>query len=404
MDKKRFSGTYRTVSPGETVARVSPFLRQMGITRVANVTGLDRLGIPVVMVTRPNARSISVSQGKGLDLDSARASGIMESMESYLAEHIQLPLKWGTRDDIADQHNVVTLQDLPMTAGVRSMDDARILWSESTDLVSGIPVWIPFELVHTDYRRPAEPGGGYFLCSSNGLASGNCYNEAVVHGACEVVERDANALWNRITPDQRAATGIDPDSIRNLECQVLLQRYENAAVDVAVWDMTTDIRLPAFYCQIHGRNQYDSHSGAGAGCHLTRDIALLRALTEAAQVRTTYIAGSRDDLSPRDYSGASRSKKDNYSRRLIAQHSPARNFENVPDWQTKSFEADIGVIAERLGNIGVFSMFVTDLSRRPYPVHVVKVVVPVIEGVDEHPQYCPGHRARKAAYHLGLIQ
>ena len=52
--KRRFSGTYRTVAPAETVARVRPYFSEAGITRVANVTGLDRLGIPVVMVTRPN--------------------------------------------------------------------------------------------------------------------------------------------------------------------------------------------------------------------------------------------------------------------------------------------------------------------------------------------------------------
>ena len=219
--KKRFSGTYRAVAPAETVARARPYLREMGITRVANVTGLDRLGIPTVMVTRPNARSIAVSQGKGLDLDAARASGIMESMESFLAEHIQLPLKWGTRDDLAAQHKVVTVEDLPVAAGARSLDDMRILWSESNDLISGQSVWIPFELVHTDYRRPAEPGSGYFLCGSNGLASGNTYLEAVVHGACEVIERDANALWNRLTPEHRAATGVDPDSISHGECREL---------------------------------------------------------------------------------------------------------------------------------------------------------------------------------------
>ena len=62
----------------------------MGITRIANVTGLDRIGIPVVMVCRPNARSIAVSQGKGLDMDAAIVSGLMESAELYHAEQIEL--------------------------------------------------------------------------------------------------------------------------------------------------------------------------------------------------------------------------------------------------------------------------------------------------------------------------
>ncbi|MHC4093368.1 MAG: YcaO-like family protein, partial [Planctomycetota bacterium] len=68
-------GTHRTVSPAETLARLTPLLPQMGITRVANITGLDFIGIPVVMVCRPNSRSIAVAQGKGLELVAAKVSG-----------------------------------------------------------------------------------------------------------------------------------------------------------------------------------------------------------------------------------------------------------------------------------------------------------------------------------------
>src|SRR2546425_9776725 len=78
----------RTVTPADTIARVAPFLRAAGITRIANVTGMDTIGIPTVMVTRPNARSLSVSQGKGVDLQAAKASGIMESIEQWHAERI----------------------------------------------------------------------------------------------------------------------------------------------------------------------------------------------------------------------------------------------------------------------------------------------------------------------------
>ena len=55
----------RLVPSQETIQRVQGLFPVFGITRVANVTGLDHIGIPVVMVTRPNSRSISVSQGKG---------------------------------------------------------------------------------------------------------------------------------------------------------------------------------------------------------------------------------------------------------------------------------------------------------------------------------------------------
>ena len=72
-------GTHRLVAPNATLERVRPFMAVMGITRVANVTGLDTIGIPVVMVVRPNSRSLAVSQGKGLNLgrgESLRAHGI----------------------------------------------------------------------------------------------------------------------------------------------------------------------------------------------------------------------------------------------------------------------------------------------------------------------------------------
>src|ERR671923_2097286 len=106
-------GTHRLVAPGATVERIAPLKSRMGITRVANVTGLDRIGIPVVMVCRPNARSIAVSQGKGLDLDAARASGLMESVETYHAETITLPLRYCSHEDLRYSHAVVDVGRLP---------------------------------------------------------------------------------------------------------------------------------------------------------------------------------------------------------------------------------------------------------------------------------------------------
>jgi ribosomal protein S12 methylthiotransferase accessory factor len=76
------AGTHRHVGPEQTLARVRPFLGRMGITRVANVTGLARIGIPVVQAVRPNSRSLSVSQGKGLTLAAAKASALMEAGEA----------------------------------------------------------------------------------------------------------------------------------------------------------------------------------------------------------------------------------------------------------------------------------------------------------------------------------
>src|SRR5689334_8359968 len=139
-------GTHRLVSPLETVARVRPFLPVMGITRVANVTGLDSIGIPVVMVCRPNSRSLAVSQGKGLDLAAAKASGLMESIEAYHAEQITLPLKLASYEELRYTHRVVDVEQLPRPAHSLFHTRLQILWIEGYDLLQQEHVWVPYEM------------------------------------------------------------------------------------------------------------------------------------------------------------------------------------------------------------------------------------------------------------------
>lgn len=108
-------GTHRSASLDDTLKRALRLAPVMGITRVANVTGLDSVGIPVVMVCRPNSRSVAVSQGKGIDLASARASGLMEAVELYHAETITLPLRLATYEELRYQHNVVEVDAFEQT-------------------------------------------------------------------------------------------------------------------------------------------------------------------------------------------------------------------------------------------------------------------------------------------------
>ena len=84
-------GTVREMAAEETFKRLKPHLAEFGITRVADITGLDTIGIPVLTVVRPLARSLSVSQGKGVTRDLAAVSGVMESIEMFHAEQRRPP-------------------------------------------------------------------------------------------------------------------------------------------------------------------------------------------------------------------------------------------------------------------------------------------------------------------------
>src|SRR5205809_4764727 len=109
-------GTHRSASLNDTLKRVLHLAPVMGITRVANVTGLDSIGIPVAMVCRPNSRSVAVSQGKGMDYLSAQVSGLMEASELYHAETSTLPLRLCTYEELRYEHNVLDVDQLPQIA------------------------------------------------------------------------------------------------------------------------------------------------------------------------------------------------------------------------------------------------------------------------------------------------
>ena len=367
----------------------------MGITRIANVTGLDRIGIPVVMVCRPNARSIAVSQGKGLDMDTAIVSGLMESAELYHAEQIECPLKLGSMAELAHSHRFAEIGRLPRLSGAWFTHDLVTLWIEGRDLISGETRWLPFESVRANFTVPAPPGSGFFDCSSNGLASGNTYDEAIHHGICEIVERDATAIWNRMPSADRRSTGVDLSSVPDGPCRDVVEQLHRADFQVAAWETTSDIGVPAFFCLIADRRDQNSHHGLGAAAHPVPEVALLKALIEAAQVRTTYVSGARDDLQLEEYSERHRENRRRLAEGLMSEHSPTRQIASADKRAGEGTTADQAWLIDRLQGAGVNEIVVVDLSKEDIGLPVVRVVIPGLEGPDDHDAYVPGERARR---------
>ena len=373
-------GTHRTVSPRETYQRMRALMPALGITRVANVTGLDRVGIPVVMVCRPNARSLAVSQGKGLSLDAARASGLMEAIELYHAERVTLPLKLASFNELCFSHRLVDLRSLPWVPDSLFHPDLRMLWIEGLDLLSHERFWLPYESVHLDCTSTA-PGGGCFCFSSNGLASGNHILEALCQALCEVIERDAHACWATGSPGARLDTRLDLTTVDDPACQEVLEKYRRAAIDVEVFDLTSDLGVAAFLCTVAERahdRPYKLPPSSGMGCHASRQIALLRALTEAAQSRLTLISGSRDDIRRHDYQLPAVPAGDSGT-------VEGRGFQRVPTHESDTFADDIGWLLQRLRGAGCPQVMAFDLSHPGLQIPVVRVVIPGLEGPLEIP-------------------
>jgi YcaO-like protein with predicted kinase domain len=390
------AGTHRAVPPQETLRRALPFAPVMGITRIANVTGLDSVGLPVVMVCRPNARSVAVSQGKGLDLQAAKASGLMESIEAYHAETITSPLRLCTYEELRYTNQVVDIGRLPMQSTGTFSPNSKILWCEGQDLRNDQAVFVPYETVHTDYTWPLPTGSGCFVCSSNGLASGNHLSEAISHAICEVVERDSSTLWRCLDTETQESTGLDLETVDDTTCLQVIEKIEQAGMAVAVWETTSDVGIASFNCVIYRREDDPARRippAAGDGCHPSRSVALLRALTESAQSRLTRIAGSRDDLGRDSYSD------ERYDAAFHLMHGRlgargTRSFRDAPDWNCDTFEGDVDWELDRLRRVGIKQVIAIDLTKDFFKIPVVRVVIPGLEGPHGLPGYVPGERAR----------
>src|SRR2546425_5769922 len=249
--KLDLGGTIRHCSPQETLARVRSLFPMFGITRLATVTGLDRIGMPVWLCIRPNARCLSVSQGKGLDDDLARVSAVMESIELHHAEDVAPPDIVASYREARRRHAVMNPARLaPGVRGRAYGPDRKIAWIRGTELGSGEPVFVPHVRVNENWSRP-HPDAGLFSVTTTGLASGNHRLEAICHGLFEVGERDSEWRWERLSAAAQQARELDPATVASPLLRWLLGRVAAAHILPRLWGMTSGTSNPPDPRTIH---------------------------------------------------------------------------------------------------------------------------------------------------------
>ncbi|HSR41094.1 MAG TPA: YcaO-like family protein, partial [Longimicrobiales bacterium] len=182
---------------------------------------------------------------------------------------------------------------------------------------------------------------------------------------CERVERHAVQLAAE-RPEERLP--VDPASIETPYCRELVERIRAAGMKLAIYDVTWEARLPCVYARLASPEL--PHAWMGAGCHTSRDVALSRALTEAAQSRLTYIAGARDDIFAFEYHRPPSWIFDGF-----VEPAGGRPFSELPDCATDEVAADLDLVLERLDAAGLEAYWV-DLTRPEIGIPVGVAFVP----------------------------
>ncbi|MFI5907236.1 YcaO-like family protein [Dactylosporangium sp. NPDC051541] len=403
----------RRRSPGETWEDFGRHREALGITRVANMTGLDRVGIPVYNAIRPNSRSLSVSQGKGATHDAAKVSALMESIEYWHAEHIDLPLRRDSYRRSSRLRPTIDVGILPLRGGLDNIAatfaetpavatlhvEQPMLWVEGRELLSDTELWVPYETV-TYNRVGLDYAANTFQVTSCGLASGNDVAEATLHALCEIIERDALTMWWAPQRPAYRDSMIDNGSVTDPTGRWLLGLLEAAGLDIFLWDVTSDLDVPVFQACIVERDDLPEWRSFGPcwgyGCHPDPVVALTRAITEAAQSRVTVIVSSRDDNYNRQYTSQNDPAVTASARALFAGVRPMRRFADRAPATTGSIDGNLRAVLDAIERTGTGPVACVDLTKPELGIPVVKAIVPGLEFYSLFIGYTPGPRARRA--------
>lgn len=363
-------------------AQLCDFEKICGITRVADITYLDRIGIYAYQSVRPDAEegdgSFTIFSGKGLTKEQCKISAIMEGIERYCAEernNRDIILKKSIAE-LRTNYNIVEPKELNILNQSISEND-EIEWILGYDLIAKSEVYIPAANVCYPYnfRKHKYPLRNY----TTGLAAGNTYLEALFHGLCEVIERDAAAM-NIIF---KKGISVDIHTIKNKTIRKIIERItKTEGLKLYVKYITTEeINVPVFQVLIDDtflRNPL--YISGGYGAHPNKEIALINALNEAILSRAGTISGGREDLekflkakenfSYEDY-------KEKY--RYWFDQEKTINFENIESEDLPTILDDMSLCVERLVNAGFDKIIFVNLKKRNIDVPVIKMLVPGLE-------------------------
>ncbi len=384
-------GTHRTRNPDETFAQIMGLFPVFGITRLANITGLDRIGIPVISAIRPNSKSLSVSQGKGQTVIAAKVSAAMEAIEGYHAENIEIGGLYMAHEDIEWKKKIIDIRGLPTSSRREINLSDKLLWIPGHDMMNEKEIWTPYDAVSVDFTILQRPRSA-FLADSNGLASGNTLSEAQIHGICEVIERDALALFWASSDNIKTSKIVKKSTIDNHQCLTFIDQIESAELTCTIWDITSDIGIPTYICEVL-ENFYRPdrlvRPSFGSGTHLSKDVALSRALTEAAQSRAGFISGSRDDQYSHIYKHFLNKEIHNSWNRKCSKQ--VVDYQTRTSLETDNIEGDLTILLKSLQETGINEVVSIDLTREEFSIPVCKILIPYLEGIGSE-RVTPGRR------------
>lgn len=359
---------------------------------MASQTGLDNVGLPVWCAYAPNAKAIVIAQGKGLTDVEAKTSAVMEAVERAVATEPACEKVLTCKRALRGAGVRFDSIDSLLSSGQQPLgEDEQVEWVEAVDLMCGEAVWLPFDAICFDRTVPKPR----YWRSSDGLASGNERDEARLHGLLERVERDALTLWSVEPARTKFGRRMRLDDFQEHSAvNEMLERIERAQLELALFDITTDLGIAAVAALLKprqtqfGRPMRYVDVTLGAGASLDPTVAAARAIAEAVQSRMTFIGGARDDLLPETFA---RSAEQAHLQAFEV--APNVDCDDLPMHEAKSSADALSLLVKQLRRSNIRKLYAVDLQPEWLPVNVVKVFAPELENPEGDRRQSLGNRA-----------
>lgn len=268
-------------------------------------------------------------------------------------------------------------------------EEQEIEWSPVWSLTCQKQKFLPSAYCYFSYPHISE--SHFCYGDSNGNASGNCLEEAILHGFCELIERDSAAIWwyNRLK-----RPSVDLSSFKDPFFQQILSDYKGIGREVWVLDLTFDLQVPVFVAlskKIEGAQEIVF----GFGCDLNAQVAIARALTEMNQIlcfmppvhaekpTIPRIEDSIDYDIAHDWMLNATLQNQPYLQGTI----PCKAAADYPDLSCKDLSEEILFCRKVVEKAGM-EFLVLNQTRQDIGLNVVKVIVPGLRHF--WPRFAPG--------------
>ncbi len=284
----------KIIPPEATIARVMERFAQIDLHILDKTVRIDtgRLDIPVYFsICGEDAARITGTakqMGKGATPAQAEASAVMELVERfsfYSFAHNPENFIYNTYRNIQDQ--AVPFQFIAL-----SVHDQSDELSITKEIFSDLPMKWTMGYNLTRQTQMLVPFDWFFTINQfNGTSAGNCNEEALCQGICELVERHVSALVCR---NKIPVPGIDPRTADDPMVCDMLRKYEKNGIQLFVSDFTMDMGIPTVGVLAWDPSTFPDVSEiiwtAGTATHPQK--ALSRALTEVAQLAGDFHSSS----------------------------------------------------------------------------------------------------------------